>query len=67
MLFWGLSYECNLYWANTWPLEVVARWFWKSNRVCEIVDRINEFKNFSSSVLSDEFCSLGTNMDCGLY
>ena len=37
MLCWEPNYECNLYWGNTWPLEVVARWFWKSNRVCEIV------------------------------
>ena len=22
--FVGLSYECSLYWGNTWPLEVVA-------------------------------------------
>jgi len=27
MLCWGLSYECNLYWGNTWPLKVVVRWF----------------------------------------
>jgi len=20
MLWWGPSYECNLYWGNTWPL-----------------------------------------------
>jgi len=24
MLCWGPNYECNLYWGNTWPLEVVA-------------------------------------------
>jgi len=27
MLCWGLSYECNSHWGNTWPLEVIAWWF----------------------------------------
>ena len=27
MLCWEPSYECDLYWDNTWPLEVVAWWF----------------------------------------
>ena len=39
MLCWGPSYECNLYQGNTWPLKVVAQWFWKSSGVCEIVAR----------------------------
>ena len=30
-----------MYWGNTWPLEVVAWWFWKSNVVCEIMARID--------------------------
>jgi len=24
MLCWGPRYECNLYWGNTWALDVVA-------------------------------------------
>ena len=43
MLCWGPSYECNLYWGNTWPLEVVAWWFWKSSEVCEIVAHMDGF------------------------
>jgi len=33
MLWLGPSYECILYWGNTWPLEVVAWWFRKSSGV----------------------------------
>ena len=43
MLCWGANYECNLYTGNTWPLEVVAWWFWKSSGVCEIVARTDGF------------------------
>jgi len=47
MLCWGPNYECNLYWGNTWPLEVVAWWFWKSSGVCEIVARMDGFRKIS--------------------
>ena len=40
---WGPNYECNLYWGNTWPLEVVAWWIKKSSGVCEIVARTTRF------------------------
>jgi len=43
MLYWGPNYECNLYCSNTWPLEVVVWWFWKSSGVYEIVARTNGF------------------------
>jgi len=40
--FTGPNYEYNL--CNTWPLEVVAWWFWKSSRVCEIIARTDGFR-----------------------
>jgi len=43
ILCWGPNYECNLYWGNTWPLDVVAWWFWKSSGVCEIMARTAGF------------------------
>ncbi|QCD79013.1 hypothetical protein DEO72_LG1g2650 [Vigna unguiculata] len=47
MLCWGPRYECNLYWGNTWPLEVVTWWFWKSSGVYEIVARRDGFRKIS--------------------
>jgi len=47
MLCWGPSYEYNLYWGNTWPLNVVAWWFWKFNGVCEIMARIDGFQKIA--------------------
>jgi len=47
MLCLGPSYECNLYWGNTWPLEVIAWWFWKSNGVCKIVARTDGFRKIA--------------------
>jgi len=47
MLCWGPNYECNLYWGNTWPLEVVAWWFWKSSGVCEIVAHTARFQKIA--------------------
>jgi len=44
---WGPSYECILYWGNTWPLEVVAWWFRKSSGVCEIVARTTRFRKIA--------------------
>ena len=43
VLCWRTSYECNLYWDNTWPFKVVTWWFWKSNGVCEMVARTDGF------------------------
>ena len=40
---WGPNYECNLYWGNTWLLDVVAWWFWRSSGVCKIVARTDGF------------------------
>jgi len=57
----GPSYECNLYWGNTWPLKIVAWWFWKSSGVCEIVARTNGFRKIAL------LGSLRTNMDCRSY
>ena len=67
MLCRGPNYECNLYWGNTSSLEVVVWWFLKSSGVCEIVARTNGSGRLSSSVLSDEFGSLGTNTDNSSY
>jgi len=53
MLCFGPNYECNLYWGNTWTLEVVAWWFWKSSGVCEIVARLNGFQKIALFSVSD--------------
>jgi len=47
MLCWGPNYECNLYWGNTWPLEVVAWWFLQSSGVFKIVTRTDGFQKIS--------------------
>ena len=44
MLWLGPNYECNLYWGNTLPLEVVAWSFRKSSGVCKIVARTMRFR-----------------------
>jgi len=67
MLGWGPSYECSLYWGNTWPLEVVAWWF-ESPVECARSWLVQMgFGRLPSSVVVDEFGSLGTNTDCGSY
>jgi len=53
MLCLGPSYECNLYWDNTWQLEVVAWWFWKFNGVCKIVARTAEFRKIALFSVTD--------------
>jgi len=53
MLCWGPSYECNLYWDNMWPLEVVAWWFWNSSGVCEIVARTTGFRKIALFSVTD--------------
>jgi len=47
MLWLGASYECNLYWGDTWPLEVVAWWFRKSSGACEIVAHTTRFRKIA--------------------
>jgi len=53
ILCWGPSYECNLYWGNTWPLEVVVWWFRKSSGVCKIVTRMTRFRMIALFSASD--------------
>ena len=47
MLCQGPCYKCILYWGNTWPLEVVAWWFWKSSGVCKIVACTDKFQKIA--------------------
>ncbi|QCE11098.1 hypothetical protein DEO72_LG10g2331 [Vigna unguiculata] len=48
-------------------LDVIAWWFWKSSGVCEIVLVRMGSGRLRSSVLSDEFGSLGTNTNYSSY
>jgi len=63
----GASYECSLYWNNTWPIEVVAWWFWKSVLCARSWLVRMGFGRLRSSVLFDKFGSLGTNPDYNSY
>ena len=67
MLCWGPSCECTLYWDNTWPLEVVAWWFWKSSGCARSWLVRMGAERLPSSVLANEFGSVGTNTDYDSY